>query len=160
MSDIRRKAISGLTVGDTFEVSRTFSSDDAAAFAELSRDYNPVHFDERFTEAQGFDSLISHGLLVGSLLTEVGGQIGWLASKMSFSFKKPVYFGDTITCRFTLTSLDARQRAQADAVFSNQHGETVVEATVRGIVPGPKERLVMEHMVGEGDPTNPLWESE
>lgn len=156
MSEIRRRAIEGLRPGDTFTATRTFTEELTRAFGDLSRDYNPVHYDERFAGAKSFTGLICHGLLVGSLLTEVGGQIGWLATAMDFRFLKPVYFGDCITCRFTLTEVDERGRAQARAVFSNQHGVTVTEATLAGRLPGEAERAILAAMVAEGDPTNKL----
>jgi 3-hydroxybutyryl-CoA dehydratase len=117
MSEIRKKTIRGLRVGDTFTVSRRFSEEDMTAFAHITRDYNPVHFDPRFSGAKGFNARICHGLLVGSILTEVGGQIGWLASVMNFRFKQPVYFDETITCRFTITAIDERRRARAEVVY-------------------------------------------
>jgi 3-hydroxybutyryl-CoA dehydratase len=151
MSYIRKKAIAGLKRGDSFTVSRTFAEQDTMAFAEISRDFNPVHFDERFARAENFRGRICHGLLVASLLTEIGGQIGWLASAMNFRFKRPVYFGDTIECCFTITELDDRNRAKAQAVFKNQQNEIVIEAHLTGIVPGLPERRVMEAMMAEGD---------
>ena len=123
-------------------------------FAEMSRDYNPVHFDDRFAEVKNFRGRICHGLLVASLLTEIGGQIGWLASEMNFRFRKPVYFGDTIECRFTITELDERNRAKAEAVFKNQEEEIVIEAHLTGVIPGSPGQRVMEAMLAEGDPTN------
>jgi len=154
MSYIRKRAIAGLKRGDSFAVSRTFTEQDTIAFADISRDYNPVHFDDRFAKVKNFRGRICHGLLVASLLTEIGGQIGWLASGMNFRFKKPVYFGDTIECRFTITELDERNRAKAEAVFKNQQDEIVIEAYVAGIVPGFPEKRVMEAMMAEGAPTN------
>ena len=154
MSYIREKAIAGLKQGDSFTVSRTFTEQDTLAFADISRDYNPVHFDDRFAAVKTFDGRICHGLLVASMLTEIGGQIGWLASGMNFRFKKPVYFGDTIECSFTITELDDRNRAKAEAVFKNQKNEIVIESYVTGIVPGVAERRIMEIMMAEGDPTN------
>ena len=154
MSHIRKKAIAGLERGDSFAVSRTFTERETMAFADLSRDYNPVHFDDRFVKAKNFRGRICHGLLVASLLTEIGGQIGWLASGMNFRFKKPVYFGDTIECRFTITELDERNRAKAEAVFKNQQDEIVLEAHLSGIVPGFPEKHAMKSMMAEGDPTN------
>ncbi len=53
MTHIRKKAIEGLNVGDTFSVSRKFTERDVILFADITRDYNPVHFDERFTEVKG-----------------------------------------------------------------------------------------------------------
>jgi len=154
MSYIRQKAIAGLKRGDSFAVSRTFTEQDTTAFADISRDYNPVHFDDRFAEVRNFRGRICHGLLVASLLTEIGGQIGWLASGMSFRFKKPVYFGDRIQCCLTITELDDRNRAKAEVVFKNQQDEIVLEAHLTGIIPGSAEQRVMEAMLAEGDPTN------
>ena len=54
MSYIWNKAIEGLQVNDTFSASRTFTSENVLQFAEISRDYNPVHFDERFTKVKDF----------------------------------------------------------------------------------------------------------
>jgi 3-hydroxybutyryl-CoA dehydratase len=144
MSYIREKTIEGLRLGDSFTVSRTFTEPDTMAFGELSRDYNPVHYDDRFASTKDFRGRICHGLLVASLLTEIGGQIGWLASGMNFRFRRPVYFGDTIECCFRITEIDERDRAKAEAVFKNQKDEVVIEAYVTG----------MEAMVAEGDPSN------
>ncbi len=155
MSSIRKKAISGLKIGDSFSISRTFTEQDSVAFANVSRDYNPVHFDERFARVKKFRGRICHGLLVASILTEVGGQIGWLASDMKFRFKRPVYFGDTVECRFTITDLDDRNRAKAEAVFKNQLEETVLEASLTGMIPGDPEKRGMKAMLAEGGPTNP-----
>jgi len=154
MSYIRQKAITGLKRGDSFAVSRRFTEKETMAFADISRDYNPVHFDDRFAKAEDFHGRICHGLLVASLLTEIGGQIGWLASGMNFRFKKPVYFGDTIKCCFTITELDDCNRAKAEVVFKNQKEEIVIEAHLTGIIPGFPEKRVMEAMLAEGDPTN------
>jgi acyl dehydratase len=89
MSHIRKKAVGGLEIGDAFCVSRTFTEQDVIRFADVSRDYNPVHFDERFAKVKKFEDHICHGLLIASLVTEIGGQIGWLASGMTFKLKLP-----------------------------------------------------------------------
>ena len=156
MSHIRTKTIAGLKPGDSFCVTRTFTEAETVAFADLSRDYNPVHFDDRFAEAKEFRGRICHGLLVASLVTEIGGQIGWLASEMNFRFKRPVYFGDTIEGCLTITEIDNRNRAKAQAVLKNQQNEIVIEAALGGVVPGDPEKRVMEAMVAEGDATNKL----
>jgi 3-hydroxybutyryl-CoA dehydratase len=154
MSDIRRKAAEGLKSGDTFSASRTFSEQDIIRFADISRDYNPVHFDERFAKAKNYERRVCHGLLIAGMVTEIGGQIGWLASGMDFRFKKPVYFGDTIQCDFTITDIDERGRAKASAVFRNGDGTIVLEAVITGVVPGDREKRIMKDMLAEGDPTN------
>ena len=158
MSEIRRKAISGLKIGDSFTVKRTFTEADMTAFADITRDYNPVHFNDRFAAVKRFDGRICHGLMVAAMLTEVGGQLGWLASVMNFRFKKPVYFGDTVTCKLTITEIDPRNRARALAEYQNEAGVIVLEADLEGIVPAEPEQDVLQAMVQEGDPTNLLRE--
>jgi 3-hydroxybutyryl-CoA dehydratase len=156
MSEIRNRTIQGLQVGDAFTISRRFTEEDMISFADVTRDYNAVHFDSRFSGAKNFKDRICHGLLVGSMLTEIGGQIGWLASVMNFRFKQPVYFGETITCRFTITDIDDHLRACAKAVYSNQDGNIVLEAELKGILPNAAERRILNDMTAEGDPTNKL----
>ena len=156
MSHIRKKSIVGLEIGDTFSVSRTFSEQDVIQFAHISRDYNPIHCEKRFSKVKNFNGLVCHGLLVASIVTEIGGQIGWLASGMTFEFKKPVYIGDIIKCNFTITEMDDSGRAKAEAVFINKNDITVLEAILIGIIPGTQEKKVMKEMMDEGDPTNKI----
>ena len=150
MSHIRKQTILGLTVGETFTVSRKFTEQDMLTFANITRDFNPIHFDDRFVAAKKLNGRICHGLLVGSLLTEIGGQIGWLASEMNFRFKKPVYFGDTIECSLTITKIDGRNRARADVIYRNQDGTIVLEAELAGILPGNPEREILNAILAEG----------
>jgi len=152
MSDIRKQAIEGLEIGDSFSVERTFTEEDMLRFSEITRDYNPVHFDERFSVVKNFNGRICHGLLVAGMLTEIGGQIGWLASVMNFRFKQPVYFGDTIECSLTITEIDEHNRARAEAIYHNQNGTIVLEADLAGILPGAGEKQVLSAMAAEGDP--------
>jgi len=150
MTNIREKAIQGLQVGDCFCVERRFTEQDVVQFARISRDYNPVHFEKRFAQVKNFEDKICHGLLVGSLLTEIGGQIGWLATKMDFEFKKPVYFGDYIRCDLTIVDIRENCQAKAEAVFTNQDKVVVLKAELFGFLPGEREKVVMQDMLNKG----------
>lgn len=154
MSEIRNRAIAGLKVKDTFTVARTFTEEDMLQFADITKDYNAVHFEDRFAEIKNLPGRICHGLLVASMITQIGGQIGWLASRFDLRFLKPVYFGDTITCRLTLDDIDEKGWARATAVYKNQDSVEVLEAYLEGVLPGSPEREVLKTMVDEGDPTN------
>jgi acyl dehydratase len=140
----------------TIRFSRTFTERDVEAFGRITRDYNPVHYEPRFCEMKGFSEVICHGLLVGSMICEPGGQWAWLATGMSFQFLRPVFIGDTVTCELTLAKVDERHRARAEAVFTNQRGELVMKAQLNGYLPSPEERGLLARMLAEGDPTNPL----
>lgn len=156
MTSMRMRAVKGIQVGDRFRVVRTFTEQDVIDFAETTRDYNPVHFDERFTAIKNFRGRICHGLLVGSLLTEIGGQVGWLATEMNFRFKRPVYLGDTITCELTIKKINDRGFGEAEVTFTHSDGMVVIEAEVKGNLPGDPEIAAMNQMIEEGDPTNPM----
>ncbi len=156
MVGLRERAAEGLQIGDSFMTTRTFTDDDVTHFAQISRDYNPFHLDARFAKAQNFSAVICHGLLAASLVTEIGGQIGWLASVMNFRFKGPVYVGETITCSWVITAIDQKGRAKASVTITKDDGSTVIEAEIGGIVPGLEGRKILSEMLLEGDPTNGL----
>lgn len=151
---IRDRAVQGLQPGDTFCFTRRFSQKETRDFGDLTQDYNPVHYDVRWSTTKGFKGLICHGLLVGGMICEFGGQVGWLATGMTFKFLYPVYFEDIIQCRVTLTSVQESGRAEAEAVFTNQDGRQVVLATLTGRLPREGEKALLNQMVSEGDPFN------
>ena len=94
------------------------------------------------------------------MATEIGGQIGWLASSMNFRFKGPVYVGETITCTWIMTAIDQNGRAKASVTTTKEDGAAVIEAEINGIVPGLEERKVLRQMLSEGDPTNKLTDTQ
>ncbi|WP_027370061.1 MaoC family dehydratase [Desulfovermiculus halophilus] len=154
MAGLRERAAEGLQVGDSFQTFRTFTNDDVLRFARISRDYNPVHFDARFAAARNFSAPICHGLLVASLITEIGGQIGWLASAFNLRFKGPVYVGERLRCTWVITEIDPQGRATASVTITKQDGVKALEAEIGGIVPGGEAQTVMGQLIDEGDHTN------
>ena len=56
----------------------------------------------------------------------------------------------------TITKMNAKGLTEADVVFTNADGIVVLEAALKGNVPGESEREVLNRMMEEGDPTNPL----
>jgi acyl dehydratase len=153
---IRIRAIQGLKQGDSFSFRREFSKEDTETFGDLTRDYNPVHYDRRWAKLKRFKSPICHGLLVGSMICEFGGQVGWLASGMNFKFIKPVYFGDSVMCQITIVKIEESGRAEAEALFKNQNDEQVGYAYLKGIIPIEPDQELLRKMVDEDDPTNKL----
>lgn len=154
MKSLRARAVQGLEVGAQLRVTRCFTDEDIRCFAQLSRDYNPVHYDAASAELRRFRSIISHGLLTASLVTEIGGQIGWLATSMSFEFKRPVYAGDAITCHWLIVDKDERGHARAQLSIVNAQGETVLEGMTTGVLPNAAARERMAQLLAEGDPGN------
>ena len=156
MTPVRKRAIQGAKAGDTFTAVRTFTQEQMKDFSKISRDYNPVHFSGDFAGAKGFSGTILHGLLVAAMITELGGQMGWLASGMDFKFKKPVYPEETVTCTVTLDQVDPDGKARATAVFTNDDGEVKIKAFLYGILPGPRERAIMADLPPQNGPISRL----
>jgi len=154
MKSPRERAADGLQVGDRFTIVRCFTEDDIRQFAQISRDYNPVHCDARYAQLRRFKAPIAHGLLTASLVTEIGGQIGWLATGMNFEFKQPVYADEPITCHWLIVDIDERGHAKAEVRILDAQGITMLEATTTGVLPGAKERERLKQMLAEGDHTN------
>lgn len=61
--------------------------------------------------------------MVGSMICEMGGQVGWLATGMSFKYIRPVYFDEQIDCTIRITKIEETGRAEAEAVSVNEAGD-------------------------------------
>ena len=101
------------TIGIKANESKTILQDDVRKFADISGDYNPVHINQ-MRGISIFDKPIAHGMLVGSLLSNVIGMKmpgpGTLYIEQDLKFLKPVYIGDTITAYVEITEiLNARK---------------------------------------------------
>lgn len=144
LADCRRRVIeSGLRVGSSARIVRTFEKEDIAAFGRITGDLNPYHFSDAFAADSRFARPIAHGLMVAAMLTEVGGQWAWLATRMTFSFIAPVYAGDTITLEITVVSLSEKNFAEAQASWTNQDGKVVLSGSLGGYPPTARQRELL-----------------
>jgi 3-hydroxybutyryl-CoA dehydratase len=128
-----RDALDGMWVGQAFSYTRTFTEGDVALFCGVTGDYNPYHQDESFARDSPYGRRTIPGLLTGSMLTHIGGMLGFLATEMSFEYVAPVYAGDTITCTVTVLEKDeSRRRVECGADFVNENGAQVIRARFSG----------------------------
>ncbi len=128
-----QEAFESLEIGQTFTFRRTFTDGDVALFCGVTGDYNPYHQDAVFAGESFYERLTIPGLLTGSMLTHIGGMLGFLATEMTFEYKKPVFVGDTITCTVTVVEKDEQARRIAGAAsFVNQDDVEVLRAKFGG----------------------------
>ena len=110
----------------------TVDADVVRAFAEITGDYNPLHFEEAFAAKTRFGRLIAQGGLATGLLhalvaMELPGA-GSVFVRQSWKFPQPVYIGDTITAVDTIKSAQAkRAMAEMEFLVTNQSGDVVLE---------------------------------
>src|SRR4028118_451843 len=101
-----QEAFDEMHVGQTFTFRRTFTGGDVAMFCGVTGDYNPYHQDEAFARESPHGRLTIPGLLTGSMLTHIGGLLGFLATEMSFEYLAPVFMGDSVSCTVTVVKKD------------------------------------------------------
>jgi 3-hydroxybutyryl-CoA dehydratase len=130
---IFEKNFSDLKIGDKFTYTRTLGEGECALFVSASGDFNPYHTDEIFSRSHRFGKRIVPGLLTASLFTHIGGELGFLATKMVFEYKEAVFIGDTITASVEVTSIDEKKRfLKLDGTATNQEGKIVLKAVAEG----------------------------
>ena len=123
--------------GDTASLSKTIGDDDIRAFANATGDHNPLHLDEEFAKQTRFGKRIAHGMLSASLISAViandlPGQ-GSIYLGQTLQFVAPVFPGDTVTARVTVTGIrEDKPIVKLETVCTNQRDEVVIrgEATV------------------------------
>ena len=118
--------------GDTAAVTKTIMQTDIEKFAELSGDRNSIHLDENYAKSTRFRGCIAHGMLTSSLISNVIGNelpgLGSIYLSQSLKFVAPVFPGDTITARVTVTSVRPdKPIVTLETVCTNQRGEAVVK---------------------------------
>ena len=119
-------------VGQKAARSLTVSADHVKTFAELSGDYNPLHFDEAFAAQTKFGRLVVQGGLTTGLLhalvaMDMPGP-GTVFLSQNWKFTAPVYIGDTIEAIAEVIHVhDTKPVTQLKIQVTRQDGETVLE---------------------------------
>ena len=136
-----------LQLGQEWEsTGRTITEADIVNFAGLSGDFNPIHVDHEFAKTTPFRRPIAHGLLVFS----VGSGLGVMCPAMrtvafmmvrEWTFKEPVFIGDTIRLRTRVLEITPRGRGRRAEVawyrgIVNQEGKTVQDGVLVTLVEG------------------------
>jgi len=120
-----------IKIGDTASVSKTITQADIENFADLSGDHNPIHLDKDYAAQTRFGSRIAHGLLTSSLISAVIGNklpgLGSIYLGQTLQFVAPVFPGDTIVARATVTSVrEDKPIVKLETICTNQHDKVVI----------------------------------
>jgi acyl dehydratase len=120
------------TIGRKATRTMTVTADDVRRYAELTGDYNPLHFDEEFAANTRFGRLVAQGGITTGLLhalvaMDMPGP-GSVFLDQSWKFTAPVFIGDTITAEAEMLSVHATKPVtQLGIRIRRQDGETVLE---------------------------------
>ena len=122
----------GILIGQKARRSLTFSRAQVEAYARITGDYNPLHFDEQFAAATKFGRLVVHGGLTAGILNALVAQDlpgpGTVFMSQELKYLAPVFIGDTITGEVEVLSVHASKPVtQLKATVERQDGERVLE---------------------------------
>jgi acyl dehydratase len=139
--------IKEIQIGNTASQTMTITQEYVETFGRITNDLNPMHFDEAYANKTMFQKRIAHGMYVGSLFSKLFGLDlpgeGTIYVSQSLRFKRPVYFGDTITATVTVTEKNEdRNRVFFQCVATNQDGDVVITGDAE-VMP-PKEETTNE----------------
>jgi 3-hydroxybutyryl-CoA dehydratase len=121
-----------LSEGQRSTYTRTFTRDDVMTFAEISGDRGKHHM---APDRSG--RIMIQGLLTATLPTKLGGDLNYIARKMTFEFLRPVFVGDTVTCEGTVLKVeksDDRLAVSMSILCRNQDGKDVLRGETEGII--------------------------
>lgn len=138
-SGLTREAAQGEgVVGRRAERVRTVAESDIVAFAAVSGDHNPVHFDEAFAATTPFKGRIAHGMLSAAWISALlAGDLpgpGAVYLSQTLEFKRPVRIGDEVIVSAEVLSVDPKGRM----VLRTQcrvRGKVVVEGEAHALLP-------------------------
>jgi len=121
-----------LAIGQKSSRSLTLTSDHVKMFAEMTGDYNPLHFDEEFTAKTKFGKLVVQGGLITGILNalvamDIPGP-GTVFMSQELKFLAPVYIGDTISGEVEVVEIhETKPVTQLRVKVTRQTGEIVLE---------------------------------
>jgi acyl dehydratase len=131
------------SVGDTATRSLALTAEHVEAYARISGDRNPLHFEEEFAAGTKFGRLVVQGGLTTGLLHALAAMDlpgpGSVFLSQNWKFTAPVFIGDTITATATVLGVhDRKPVTQLGVEVVRQDGETVLtgEAWCYTFMPG------------------------
>jgi acyl dehydratase len=120
----------GVTVGQHATRRLTLTAEHVRQYAEISGDYNPLHFDEAFARGTRFGRLIVQGGLTTGLLhalvaMDMPGP-GSVFLSQNWKFTAPVFVGDTITAHAEVVSVHPAKPVTQLRMHVTRDDETTV----------------------------------
>jgi 3-hydroxybutyryl-CoA dehydratase len=96
-----------IQIGDSHSITKTITTSDIEAFADLIGDHNPVHLDEAYAAATRFGRRIAHGMIAAGLISAAiaNGWPGAIYISQTLQFRAPVFVDDAVTAEVTVAAV-------------------------------------------------------
>jgi acyl dehydratase len=120
-----------IKTGQKAKRSLTLTAEHVKAYARITGDYNPLHFDEQFVARTKFGKpVVQGGLTTGLLHALVAMDMpgpGTVFLSQDWKFTAPVFIGDTIHAEAEVVKVHASKPVcQLNVVIRRQDGEVVL----------------------------------
>lgn len=126
--------IEDVVIGTTIVFTKTVSESDVYLYAGITGDFSPNHVDEEYMRQGSYGTRIAHGTLLMGFMSTASARLR-IGRTVSLGYDKVrfldgVKFGDTVTTRYTVDSVDlSARRMTARVECLNQHKKVVAVAT-------------------------------
>ncbi|PKB79758.1 MAG: hypothetical protein BZY88_11870 [SAR202 cluster bacterium Io17-Chloro-G9] len=121
-----------LHVGQKATRTLTFTEESVKAYAEMTGDYNPLHFDQDFAAKTKFKNLVVQGGLTAGILNALVAMDmpgpGTVFMNQNLQYTAPVFIGDTITAEAEILELhQTKPVTKLKMTVTRQTGGKVLE---------------------------------
>src|SRR5439155_24573604 len=122
----------GLHVGQRAERTKTVTDADLEAYAQITGDYNPLHFDDAFAAETRFGRRVAQGGIAAGMLNALVAMDlhgpGTVFMSQALTYRAPAYVGDMLTASVEVVSLKtAKPVCELKFEISNQEGKLLLE---------------------------------
>lgn len=126
-----------LAVGMEESFCRQITEEMMREFLAVTEDTNPLHLDDAYARAEGYEGRVVYGMLTASLISTMGGVYlpgeNCLIQGVEVKFAKPVYCGDTLTVTGRIVEIhESVRQVVVKLTIKNQRGETVCRGKLKG----------------------------
>ena len=115
------------------KINKIITSNKIKEYAHASGDLNPIHIDPEYAATSKFGSIIAHGMLIASSISEMmtlAFKQMWVNNgRLKIRFNSPVRAGDTITTFGQIKTIDNADEAQkiiCSVTVCTQDGDTAI----------------------------------
>ena len=128
-----------IKLGQAAQISKKITDTDLSLFAAVTGDFNPIHFDPIYAAATPFKERITHGMILGGLISAVIGMKlpgqGTIYLEQTLHFLAPVKIGDVVTASVEVIDLLEKRRVRLKTKCVKQDGVVVLDGEALVIAP-------------------------
>lgn len=131
-------ALADLAEGQQAVVDFEVSAREMQLFAELSGDFNPLHTDDAFARAKGFEGAVVYGALMVAKVSQLigmrlpGRDSVW--ASLSLDFRKPLYVGQAAQVEGVVTDVSASTGMVALKLSVRAAGKMLAKGTAEVVL--------------------------